>query len=61
MRQFHSALRALAEHWQLGKFDDELLCDIFTANMSNEKIQKELLGVTLDPAKALKPAMCVEL
>ena len=49
MEQFHSALRSLAEHCQLGHLEDELLRDIFTANMIDTEIQKELLKVTLSP------------
>ena len=49
MEQFHSALRSLAEHCQLGDLEDELLRDIFTANMIDQEIQKELLKTTLTP------------
>ena len=42
MEQFHSALRSLAEHCQLGHLKDELLRDIFTTNMIDPEIQKEL-------------------
>ena len=40
MEQFHSALRSLAEHCQLGHLEDELLRDIFTANMIEKMTQK---------------------
>ena len=39
MKQFHSALRSLAEHCQLVDLEDELLRDIFTANMIDQEIQ----------------------
>ena len=61
MEQFHSALRSLAEHCQLGHLEDELLRDIFTANMIDLEIQKELLKVTLSPERALKVAIGIEL
>ena len=61
MEQFHSALRSLAEHCQLGELEDELLRDIFTANMIDQEIQKELLKTTLTPEKALELAVSIEL
>ena len=61
MEQFHSALRSLAEHCQLGQLEDELLRDIFTANMIDQEIQKELLKTTLTPEKALELAVRIEL
>ena len=61
MEQFHSALRSLAEFCQLGALEDGLLRDIFTANMNDPEIQKELLKVTLDPEKALELAISIEL
>ena len=61
MEQFHSALRSLAEHCQLGHLEDELLRDIFTANMIDPEIQKELLKVTLSPERALEVAIGIEL
>ena len=51
MEQFRSALRSLAEFCQLGALEDDLLRDIFTANMTHPEIQKELLKVTLDPGR----------
>ena len=42
MEQFHSALRSLAEFYQLGGLEDDLLRDILTANMIDPEIQKEL-------------------
>ena len=53
VEQFHSALRSLAEFCQLGALENGLLRDIFTANMNDPEIQKELLKVTLDQEKAL--------
>ena len=53
MEQFHSVLRALAEQCQLAHLEDELLREIFTANMIDHEIQKELLKTTLTPEKAL--------
>ena len=61
MEQFHSALRSLAEFCQLGALEDDLLRDIFTANMTDPEIQKELLKVTLEPEKALELAISIEL
>ena len=61
MEQFHSALRSLAEHRQLGHLEYELLRDLFTANMIDTEIQKELLKVTLSPEKALEVAIGNEL
>ena len=61
MEQFHSALRSLAELCQLGALEDGLLRDIFTANMIDPEIKKELLKVTLDPEKALELAISIEL
>ena len=61
MEQFHSALRSLAEFCQLGALEDGLLRDIFTANMNDPEIQKELLKVTLEPEKALELAISIEL
>ena len=61
MEQFHSALRSLAEFRQLGALEDDLLRDIFTANMTVPEIQKELLKVTLDPEKALELAISIDL
>ena len=61
IEQFHSALRSLAEHCQLGHLEDELLRDIFTANMTDLEIQKELLKVTLSPERALEVAIGIEL
>ena len=61
MEQFHSALRSLAEHCQLGHLEDELLRDIFTANKIDSEIQKELLKITLSLGKALEVAIAIEL
>ena len=61
MEQFHSALRSLAEFCQLGALEDGPLRDIFTANMIDPEIQKELLKLTLDPEKALELAIRIEL
>ena len=61
LEQFHSALRSLAEFCQLGTLEDGLLRDIFTANMNDPEIQKELLKVTLEPEKALELAISIEL
>ena len=61
MEQFHSALRSLAELCQLCHLEDELLRDIFTANMIDPEIQKELLKVTLLPERALEVAIGKEL
>ena len=61
MEQFHSALRALAERCQLADSEDELLKDIFTANMIDQEIQKKLLKTTLTPEKALELALSIEL
>ena len=61
MEQFHSALRSLAEFCQLGALEDSLLRDIFTANMNDPEIQKELLKVALDPEKALELPISIEL
>ena len=57
VEQFHFALRTLAEFCQLGALEDDLLRDIFIANMIDPEIQKELLKVTLDPEKALELAI----
>ena len=51
MEQFHSILRSLAEFRQLATLEEGLLRDIFTANMIDPEIQKELLKVTLDPER----------
>ena len=61
MEQFHSALRSIAEFCQLGALEDGLLRDIFTANMIDPEIQKELLKITLDPEKALELAISTDL
>ena len=61
MEQFHSALRSLPAFCQLGALEDGLLRDIFTANITDPEIQKELLKVTLAPEKALKLAISIEL
>ena len=61
MEQFHSALRLLAEHCQLAGLEDVLLRDIFTANMMDQEIQKELLKTALTLEKALKLAVSIEL
>ena len=61
IEQFHSALRSLAEHCQLANLEDELLRDIFTPNMIDHEIQKELLKTTLTPEKALELAVSIEL
>ena len=61
MEQFHSALRSLAEHCQPADLEDELLRDIFTANMIDQELQKELLKTTLSPEKALELAVSIEL
>ena len=53
--------RSLAEHCQLAHLEDELLRDIFTANMIDHKIQKELLKTALTPEKALELAVSIEL
>ena len=60
MEQFHSAQRSLAEHCQLAHLEDELLRDIFTANMIDHEIQKELLKTTLTPEKTLELAVGIE-
>ena len=61
MEQFHSALRALTEHCQLAHLEDELLRDIFTANMIDHEIQKKLLKMTFTTEKALELAVSIEL
>ena len=61
IEQFHSALRSLAEHCQLGALEEELLRDIFTANMTDHEIQRELLKVTLSPERTLEVAIGIEL
>ena len=61
MEQFHLALRSLAEHCRIAHLEDELLRDIFTANMIDHEIQKELLKTTLTPEKALELAVSIEL
>ena len=61
MEQFHSALGSLAEFCHLGILEEGLLRDIFTANMNDPEILKELLKVTLDPEKALELAISIEL
>ena len=61
MEQFHSALRSLAEHCQLVDLEDELIRDIFTTNMIDQEIQKELLKTTLTPEKALELAVSIQL
>ena len=45
----------------LSALEDDLLRDIFTANMTDPETQKELLKVTLDPEKALELAISIEL
>ena len=61
MEEFHSALRSLAQFCQLGALEDDLLRDIFTANVIDPEIQRELLKVTLEPEKALESAISIEL
>ena len=61
MVQFHSALRSLADFCQLWALEDDWLRDIFTANMIDPEIQKELLKVTLEPEEALELAISIEL
>ena len=61
MEQFHSVLRSLAEFCHLGALEDNLLRDIFTVNVTDTEIQKELLNKTLDPEKALELAISIEL
>ena len=61
MEQFHSALRSFAEHCQLAHLEDELLRDMFTANMIDHEIPKELLKTTPNPEKALELAVSIEL
>ena len=61
LEQFHSVFRSLAEHYQPAKLEDELLREIFTANMIDQEIQKELLKTTLTPEKALELAVSIEL
>ena len=61
MEQFYSALRSLAEHCQLADLEDELQWDIFTANMIDQEIQKELLKTTLTLENALRLAVSGEL
>ena len=61
MEQFQSALRSLAEHCQLADLEDELLRDIFTANMIDQETQKELLKTTLTPEKDLEVAVSIKL
>ena len=61
MEQFHFALKSLVEFCQLGTLEDGLLREIFTANMNDPEIQKELLKVTLDAEKALEWAISIEL
>ena len=40
MEQFLSSLRSLGEHCQLVQLEDDLLKDIFTANMIDQELQK---------------------
>ena len=61
MEQFHSALRSPAEFCQPGTLEDGLLRDIYTANMNDPEIQKELLKITLEPEKALELVISIEL
>ena len=61
MEQLHSALISLAEFCQLGALEDDLLRDIFTANMIDPEIQKELFKEKLEPEKALELAISIDL
>ena len=61
MEQLHSLLRSLAEHCQLAHLENDLLRDIFTANMIDQQIQKELLRTTLAPEKTLELTVIIEL
>ena len=61
MEQCHSALRSLAEYCQLVDLEDELLRDIFIANMIDQEILNELLKPTFTPEKALEQTVSIEL
>ena len=61
VEQFHLALRGLAAHFNLRGMEDELIQDLFIANMYDQESQKELLNKTLDPEEALEKAMTIEM
>ena len=53
--------RSLAELCQLGTLEGKLPKDIFTVNMIDPEVQKELLKVKLEPKKALELAISIKL
>ena len=60
VEQFHLTLKELAEHCNLGANEDELIRDIFIANMRDMEFQKELLKKTETASKALEIAIYIE-
>ena len=61
MEQFYCALKELADHCNLAGLEEEIIRDIFIANMANVKLQEELLRETKTPEEVLTLAINWEL
>ena len=54
-------LKEVSQNCDLGEKGDNIIRDVFIANMQNEDIQKELLKETVDPDKALAIAINIKM
>ena len=61
IEHFFGKLKELSGNCELGSKEDTLLRELFIANMLDPEIQRELLRETLEPAKALRLAINMEL
>ena len=57
LEKFHANLVELAPRTDCGDREDERVCDMFTAEMSKEKIAEELLTETRSPQEAYEFAV----
>ena len=61
IEHFFGKLKELFEKCDLGNQENTLVRDLFTANMQDPEIQRQLLRETLEPPQALRLALHMEL
>ena len=61
LEAFYCELRRLAQYCNLGVIESTMIRDVFTANMHEAEIQKELLKETKTAAEAIELALRLEL
>ena len=61
VEKFYGCLRELSLNCDLGSHEESIIHDVFTANMQDGEIQRELLKETRTAKKALEVAMNIEM